>query len=183
MTEPTTKSKGGSDNGFPVELTKGFIKNRILTDLPYALECLVVVYESQTKTEKTYESSGAPSKERNGAGFMSSHAVRGSVLARKVQAEEDLSKDEQKEAQKLVSHYTRQLARRAREQAPASVKKELAPFFNNGPKPAAKKPAAKKTTKTVKAPTKRTRSAAKTVKAPTKRTRAKKTPVKAEKAA
>ena len=118
-----------SGNGFPIELTKGYIKEQILASYEYAAESLCTIANGQTRQEKNYEKTGTPSDERNGTGFMSSHAVRGLALATSIQSGEKLSTEERAEVQQMASHYTKQLARHARDTAPAAVRKKLAPFF------------------------------------------------------
>jgi hypothetical protein len=86
-------------------VTKSTIKIRLATDNAFVLQCLAVMYSRQTSSEQEAKNTVV----RNRAGFMSSHAVRGSTLAVKA-AGEGLTEEETETARDLVSHYTKQLA-------------------------------------------------------------------------
>jgi hypothetical protein len=96
-------------------VTKSTIKSRLATDNAFVLQCLAVMYSRQTASEQEAKNTVV----RNRAGFMSSHAVRGSVLAVKA-AGEGLTEEETEAARDLVSRYTKQLACHFRQEAIAA---------------------------------------------------------------
>lgn len=98
-------------NSYPF-LSKAQIKARIEADDVFLLECLQVMYSRQTE----YEQETRETRDRNRRGFMSSHAVNGSVLAVKAKAE-GLTEEETDKARAIVSRYTKQLAAHFRQEA------------------------------------------------------------------
>lgn len=96
-------------------VSKSQIKSRLATDNAFVLVCLAVMYSRQT----AYEQDAKNTVVRNRAGFMSSHAVRGSNLAVKA-AGEGLTEEETEAARDLVSHYSKQLAAHFRAEAIAA---------------------------------------------------------------
>ena len=96
-------------------VTKSTIKAQIASSDAFVLQCLAVMYSRQTAHEQETKST----LNRNRAGFMSSHAVRGSVLAVKA-AGEGLTEEETDEARVLVGRYTKQLAAHFRAEAIAA---------------------------------------------------------------
>ena len=86
-------------------ITKSQIKAQLASDPAFVLTCLAVLYAAQTDHEQDTKST----RDRNRRGFMSSHAVRGSVLAVKA-AGEGLSEEETVLASGIVCRYTKQLA-------------------------------------------------------------------------
>lgn len=110
-TAPKSDVKGGHENGYPFA-TKTQIGERIAQDDAFVLTCLQVMLSLQTAAEQ--EKGSTTSK--NGKGFMSSHAVNGTTLAKK----DSLDSDELARARKIVSHYTKQLAAHFRDEARSS---------------------------------------------------------------
>jgi len=93
-------------------LSKAQIKARILADDTFMLTCLQVMYSRQTE----YEQERKEMRDRNRRGFMSSHAVNGSILAVKAR-NESLTEEETAKAREMVSRYTKQLAAHFRQEA------------------------------------------------------------------
>lgn len=109
----TTNNTGtkSTHNGYPHK-TKKEIVAQLATDDSFVNHCLLVLYARQTEHEqerKTTES-------RNARGFMSSHAVRGSVLAQKLQSGDALTADEQDQARAITGRYVKQLAEHFRQE-------------------------------------------------------------------
>jgi hypothetical protein len=95
--------------------TKKQIIERIASDDSFVLVCLATMLGRQTSHEVETKSTVT----RNRAGFMSSHAVRGTTLATKAAAE-GLTEAELSDARDLVSRYTKQLAAHFRQEAIAA---------------------------------------------------------------
>lgn len=92
-------------------MTKAQIKARIAEDTKFALHCLSVMDGRQTTGER--EVKGTIVKNR--AGWMSSHAKRGTELAA-LAAAGTIDLDQVELARALVSHYTKQLAAHFRQE-------------------------------------------------------------------
>ena len=93
--------------------SKSSIKARLAADPSYREQALVTLYTKQTE----WEQAAKATRDRNRVGFMSSHAVHGTKIAQKLIAGETLSEEETFRMDEIVSHYTKQLARFAREDA------------------------------------------------------------------
>lgn len=94
-------------------LTKKQILTLIDLDANYAAQCVSLVYQLQTPDEQEAETT----RDRNRRGFMSSHAVAGSKLAKKLQDREDLTPEDLAQAQALARRYGKQLATHFRQAA------------------------------------------------------------------
>ena len=92
--------------------SKAQIKARLAADPQFVLSCLAVLHGRQTQSEQDRKTTVV----KNRAGFMSSHAKRGTELAVKA-AGEGLNEEESEQALALVSRYTRQLAGHLRQEA------------------------------------------------------------------
>jgi len=92
--------------------SKASIKTEIAESDTFMLACLQVMLERQTEHEVATKST----LNKNRRGFMSSHAVNGTALAQKAQAE-GLDAEETEKARGIVSRYTKQLAEHFRAQA------------------------------------------------------------------
>jgi len=90
--------------------SKASILEQLESDDSFVLACLQIMYERQT----AHEQATLSTLNRNKAGFMSSHAVRGSALAVKARGE-GLSGDELAMARGIVCRYTKQLAEHFRQ--------------------------------------------------------------------
>lgn len=99
-------------NQYPY-VTKKEIKANIEGDIDYACACIVTLWHRQTEHEQNTESTLT----RNRSGFMSSHAVHGSRIAKKILAGEDLSEEDVARVQAIAPRYTKQLAAAARSKA------------------------------------------------------------------
>lgn len=107
-----TKKKRVNNNPRPYPFrSKASILESVRTDDSACVEALSILYQRQTDTEQDK----GQTQVRNRAGFMSSHAVRGTALARK-QASEGLTPDELAEARTIVLRYGKQLAAHYRKQ-------------------------------------------------------------------
>jgi hypothetical protein len=93
-------------------VTKSTIKARLAGDNAFVLQCLGILLSRQTASEVEAKNTVV----RNRQGFMSSHAVKGTTLAVKAEAE-GLSEEETEVARELCSHYTKQLAAHMRAEA------------------------------------------------------------------
>ena len=100
------------NNSYPFT-TRRQIAEKIASDSDFVLMCLVILHDRQTAFEQATRST----KDRNGRGFMSSHAVWGTRLAEKVLAGETLEPEEAARAMEIVSHYSKQIAAHLREEA------------------------------------------------------------------
>lgn len=101
-----------TSNNYPFT-TKKQIAARIAEDFDYAKSCMVVLYNRQTEHEKDTSSTLS----RNHAGFMSSHAVHGTRIAKAILAGEDLTPEDEGRVSTIVGRYTKQLADQARKDA------------------------------------------------------------------
>ena len=109
-----------SSNNYPF-LTKKQIKEQIATDDNFVVQCLTVMHSRQTE----HEVDSKTTKDRNKRGWMSSHAVRGTELALKVDEGEVLEGEDLDLARKMVGSYSKQLAAHFR-QARLAAEPELA---------------------------------------------------------
>lgn len=96
-------------------VTKSALKARIAADDGFVVQCLLVMLDRQTD----YEQESKSTVVRNRAGFMSSHAVKGTTLGVKARGE-GLTSEETEDARALVGRYVRQLASHFRQEAIAS---------------------------------------------------------------
>jgi len=94
-----------SANLYPF-LTKAAIRERLLSDATFRCEAMVILFALQT----AYEQNTSSTKDKNRQGFMSSHAVNGSRVARKIVSGEELSSEDEIHIQTIAPRYTRQLA-------------------------------------------------------------------------
>lgn len=101
-----------TSNNYPYA-TKKQIAERIATDFSYACSCLVTLYNLQTE----YERDTSTTLTRNHVGFMSSHAVHGTRIAKALIAGEPLSDEDGSRVNSIVARYTKQLAAHARREA------------------------------------------------------------------
>lgn len=112
-TEVTTMTK--TTNSYPF-LSKAQIKDRLASDAAFRASCLLVLFDRQTQHEQATETT----KNRNRAGFMSSHAVHGTRIAKKLRAQEELTDDDRAKLDEIVPRYTKQLAEHFRGEAIAA---------------------------------------------------------------
>ena len=87
-------------------VTKSSLKIRLNSDPTFRLEAMVILYALQTGWEQDTSST----KDKNRQGFMSSHAVNGSRVARKILWNEELSPEDEAHVASIAPRYTRQLA-------------------------------------------------------------------------
>lgn len=100
---------------YPFE-SKAQIVAKIEADDAFMLLCLGIMYDRQTQDEQEHKDT----KHKNRRGFMSSHAVNGSILAQKVHSGEALSEEETGKARAIVVRYGKQLAEHFRAERIAS---------------------------------------------------------------
>lgn len=118
---PAVLGNGGDDmNTNTISSTKSYpflskaeIKTRIAADQAFAFSCLLVIFDRQTAYEQTSETT----LNRNRMGFMSSHAVHGTRISKKIRSGEDLTDEDRSRAVEISSHYTKQLASHFRAEA------------------------------------------------------------------
>lgn len=101
-----------SQNLFPFT-TKNQIKARLEESAEYRRGAIVLLFNKQT----AYEQDTSTTLLRNKVGFMSSHAVHGSRIAKLIIAGEELSSEDQARVDVIAPRYSRQLACFAREDA------------------------------------------------------------------
>jgi hypothetical protein len=87
-------------------LTKNQIKERLVNEPEFQKEAMVLLLQFQTDHEQATETT----KDRNRQGFMSSHAVNGTRVAKKIVNGEDLSDDDWAKIGAIAPRYSRQLA-------------------------------------------------------------------------
>lgn len=92
-------------NNYPFQ-TKKQIALRLATDPGFVRDCLVILYDRQTSDEAETSST----KYKNARGFMSSHAVHGTRLAKMVLAGEEMTDEDTAKVAEIVPRYTKQLA-------------------------------------------------------------------------
>lgn len=109
------KAKKKGVGQYPFRSKKSILAEIATSDV-FALHCLTVIYARQTEHEQDTKST----KSRNARGFMSSHAVRGSELACKINSGEDLEDEDVDLARALSSRYGKQLAQHYRAEQIAS---------------------------------------------------------------
>lgn len=103
---------GNNTNQYPFT-TKKDIAAQLATDPEACKKALVVLFNRQT----SHEQDTASTLSRNRAGFMSSHAVHGTRLAKAIIAGEDLSDEDLARCQTIAPRYSKQLAAQARREA------------------------------------------------------------------
>ena len=108
------KPKPNGGNGYPFR-TKREILAQIAADPTFALSCLQIMDRRQTEDEREAKET----RHKNRRGWMSSHAVNGTVLAAKARSE-GLTDEELAKAQAMVSRYGKQLAAHFRAEALAA---------------------------------------------------------------
>jgi hypothetical protein len=94
-------------------VTKAQILARLQSEPEFRKETIVTLYQLQTQDEQD----ASATRHSNRYGFMSSHAVNGSRIAKKVLAGEELSDADLDLIDKIAPRYSRQLATLAREKA------------------------------------------------------------------
>jgi hypothetical protein len=99
------KTETKTTNSYPFT-SKAQIKARLGEDADFRLSCLTVLYSLQTAHEQEKETT----ESRNRRGFMSSHAVHGTRIAKKVAAGEEITGDDWAKINAIVPRYTKQLA-------------------------------------------------------------------------
>ena len=87
-------------------MTKNQIKERLSSDAAFRSQAMVILYTLQTAHEQSTDST----LNRNRQGFMSSHAVNGSRIARKIQCGEEILPEDQAHIDAIAPRYSRQLA-------------------------------------------------------------------------
>jgi hypothetical protein len=87
-------------------LSKAQIKARLDSDPGFCREVMCVLLKLQTEHEQATETT----LNRNRQGFMSSHAVHGTRIAKKILSGEPLSGDEDAKVAEIAPRYSRQMA-------------------------------------------------------------------------
>jgi len=128
-TPKKTRKKRVNKNPKPYPFrSKKDIVAQVESDDEFCVRCLSILYDRQTASEQ----SNGSTETRNRQGFMSSHAVVGTKLAKKAAEEGTLEGEELEQARTITARYGRQLAAhfRAEECAKDPSKAELAALFS-----------------------------------------------------
>ena len=125
-TETTTAT---SANLYPF-VTKAQLKERLATEPAFRHSAMVILLALQTQ----YEQDMSCTLNKNRKGFMSSHAVHGTRIAKLIKAGEALSPEDEDRVCEIAPRYTRQLAIFFRAQAIAEnpALKAAAEIFSAG---------------------------------------------------
>jgi hypothetical protein len=86
--------------------TRKQIQAKLASDPEYRKSVIVMLWEKQTEHEQATKTT----LNRNKVGFMSSHAVRGTELAQKIKAGEELTEEEVSRVDAIAPRYSRQVA-------------------------------------------------------------------------
>jgi hypothetical protein len=124
--EPRVAKAPKVKNPYPF-MTKAEIATRLATDSSFRQDCLIIIYNRQTCTEQDT----LQTQDKNARGFMSSHSVNGSLLAKKILASEELSPEDEGKIEGIICKYTKQLAGHFRSlatEADPSLKTRAAAF-------------------------------------------------------
>ena len=108
----TTNNSTVSSNLYPFESKKS-IAAKLASDPEYRKSAIVLLFNLQTQ----YEQETRSTLVRNHRGFMSSHAVHGTRIAKRIIAGETLSDEDTARMDSIVCHYTKQLAAEGRRAA------------------------------------------------------------------
>lgn len=94
-------------------VTKAMLKARLESEPDFRHQAMVILFTLQTE----YEQQTSTTLNKNRQGFMSSHAVHGSRIAKLIKAGETLSVEDEARVDAIAPRYTRQLAVYFRAQA------------------------------------------------------------------
>lgn len=92
---------------------KSAVKAQLENDHEFRLQAMVVLFTLQTDFEQSTDTTVT----RNRQGFMSSHAVTGSRIARKLISQEELTDEDHEKVRKIAPCYSKQITRHLRSQA------------------------------------------------------------------
>lgn len=87
-------------------VTKAQLKDRLASEPEFRKEAMVLLYTLQTEHEQATSST----LNRNRQGFMSSHAVHGTRIAKAILANEEIGSEDWDRIDAIAPRYTRQLA-------------------------------------------------------------------------
>ena len=104
-----------SANLYPF-VTKAALKERLASDPEFRKQAMVLLFELQT----AHEQNTSTTLSKNRQGFMSSHAVHGTRIAKLIKAGEEPSSEDWTLIDAIAPRYTRQLACWHRAQAIAN---------------------------------------------------------------
>ncbi len=109
-------------------VTKAQIKAQLDGDADYRKQAMVILFTLQTEHEQNTETT----LNKNRQGFMSSHAVHGTRVAKKIKAGEELTAEDLGHVDAIAPRYSRQLAVyfRARAIAENPALKAVAALFS-----------------------------------------------------
>ncbi len=94
-----------SANLYPF-VTKSTLKARLATEPTFRHQAMVILLALQTQ----HEQDTSTTLNKNRQGFMSSHAVHGTRIAKAIKAGEPLSVEDEAKVDAIAPRYTRQLA-------------------------------------------------------------------------
>lgn len=100
-----TNTTSTSANLYPF-VTKAQIKAQLEADPTYRQQAMVILFTLQTQ----YEQDTSSTLNKNRQGFMSSHAVWGTKIAKKIKSGEPLTEEETAKMDSIAPRYSRQLA-------------------------------------------------------------------------
>ena len=101
----TTTNATSSANLYPF-VTKNQLKERLAAEPAFRHQAMVILFALQTE----FEQKNNNTLDKNRQGFMSSHAVHGSRIARLISAGETLSVEDEARVDAIAPRDTRQLA-------------------------------------------------------------------------
>ena len=87
-------------------VTKATLKARLAAEPDFRHQAMVILLALQTQ----YEQDTSTTLNKNRQGFMSSHAVHGTRIAKAIKAGEPLSAEDEDRVNAIAPRYTRQLA-------------------------------------------------------------------------
>jgi hypothetical protein len=94
-----------TSNLYPFTTRKQIIA-RLADEVSFRREVIVMLFQKQTEHEQATKST----LNKNKVGFMSSHAVHGTTIAKKILAGEKLTADENDRVDAIAPRYSRQVA-------------------------------------------------------------------------
>ena len=109
MSNSTVPVNVPNTNGYPFK-TRKQIKAELDADFTARCAAMVTLFQAQTNQEQATDKTLFA----NRVGFMSSHAVNGSKVAKKLLASEELEASDVEAINKIAPRYSRQLAALAR---------------------------------------------------------------------
>ena len=114
MTNKANKTDKAPCN-YPFE-SKAQVAAKLTDSFEYRCDAMIQLLALQTE----YEQEKSTTVDKNRVGFMSSHAVNGTRVAKKLITGEELTPEDVVHVDRIAPHYSRQLAAQARRRAIAA---------------------------------------------------------------